>query len=40
VYFSDKTKYNDKACMDLAVICDRPTQCLEKMEANQKLTIV
>jgi hypothetical protein len=23
--FLDKTKYNDKACMDLAVICDRPT---------------
>jgi hypothetical protein len=38
--FPDKTKDNNKARMDLAVICDRPTQvCLEKTEANQKLTI-
>jgi hypothetical protein len=28
--FLDKTKYNDKARMDLAVICDRPTQVLRK----------
>jgi hypothetical protein len=28
--FPDKTKDNDKACMDLAVICDRPTQVLRE----------
>jgi hypothetical protein len=28
--FPDKRKDNDKACMDLAVICDRPTQVLRE----------
>jgi hypothetical protein len=38
--FPDKTKDNDKAHMDLAVICDHPTQVLRENEANQKLTFV
>jgi hypothetical protein len=28
--FPDKTKDNDKACMNLVVICDRPTQVLRE----------
>jgi hypothetical protein len=29
-FFLDKTKDNDKAHMDLVVICDRPTQVLRE----------
>jgi hypothetical protein len=32
--FPDKTKDNDKARLDLAVICDRPTQVLRENRGN------
>jgi hypothetical protein len=34
--FLDKTKYNDKAHMDLAMICDRPTQVLRENRGRPK----
>jgi hypothetical protein len=34
--FPDKTKDNDKACMDLAVICDRSTQVLRENRGKPK----
>jgi hypothetical protein len=35
--FPDKMKDNDKARMDLAVICDRPTQVLRENGAKPKV---
>jgi hypothetical protein len=35
--FLDKTKYIDKACMDLAVICDRPNQVLRENGGKPKV---
>jgi hypothetical protein len=35
--FPDKTKDNDKARMDLAVICDRPTQVLRENGGERKI---
>jgi hypothetical protein len=34
--FSDKTKYNDNAHMDLAMICDRPTQVIRENRGKPK----
>jgi hypothetical protein len=35
--FPDKPKDNDKEHMDLAVICDRPTQVLRENEGKPKV---